>query len=266
MTSRVLPSFSTKVTVVTAPSSLSSFVQTRRECGVTSMYLPKNAIAFEAPWPNSKRYLPPTRTSASHESRDTPADFGAHHRLSSSGLVHASNTMRAGPLKVRVTTSSRSDFRSTVVRFFMGVGSLSLLAFIDLLLPFQFLDNLVQLVEACAPELVVPLDPCRFFLQPAQAELAGPHAPDLLRGDEPRLLQDADMLLHAREGHVELLGKVCDRSVCTPELLQTAASGGVRERGERGIEAAPVILNHAVQYIAHGLAACKGSLSARCVA
>src|SRR5271155_5944045 len=94
MTSSVLPPFSSKVTVVTAPSSLSSLVHTRRECGVTSRYLPKNAIGFEAPWPNSKRYLPPTRTSASQESRDMPVDFGAHHRLSSSGLVHASNTMR----------------------------------------------------------------------------------------------------------------------------------------------------------------------------
>src|SRR6202790_2061394 len=266
MTSSVLPPFSSKVTVVTAPSSLSSLVQTRRECGVTSMYLPKKAIGFEASWPISKRYLPPTRTSASQESRDRPVDFGAHHRLSSSGLVHASNTMRAGPLKVRVTTHSRSDFRSTVVRFFMGVGSLSFLASIDLLLAFQFLDNLVQLVEACVPELTVPLDPCRLFLQSAQAELAGPHAPDLFRGDEPHLLQDANVLLHAREGHVELPGKVRDRSVCTPELLQNAASGGVRERGERGIEAGPGILNHLVQYITHGLAACKGRLSARCAA
>src|SRR5580698_10040073 len=192
MTSSVWPPFSSKVTVVTAPSSLSSLVQTRRECGVTSMYLPKNAIGFEAPWPNSKRYLPPTRTSASQESRDTPVDFGAHHRLSSSGLVHASNTMRGGPLTVRVTTSSRSDFRSTVVRFFMGVGSLSLPASIDRLLPFQFLDHLVQLVEACVPELAVPLDPRHLLRQPAQAELAGPHATDLLRGHETGLLQDAD--------------------------------------------------------------------------
>src|SRR4051812_16459274 len=103
--------------------------------------------------------------------------------------------MRAGPLKVRVATSSRSDFRSTVVRFFMGVGSLSLLASIDLLLPFQFLDNLVQLVEARVPELAVSLDPCRLFRKAARAELAGPHAPDLLRADEPGLLQDADVLL-----------------------------------------------------------------------
>src|SRR5215218_5657070 len=100
------------------------------------MYLPKNAIGCsEAGWPNTKRYVPPARTSASQERKDTPNDFGAHHRLSSSGLVHASDTMLAGPLKVRVTTSSRSDFRSTVVQFFMRVGSLSLLASINRLLP-----------------------------------------------------------------------------------------------------------------------------------
>src|SRR5215813_4619544 len=136
MVSSVLPSCSSKVTVVTAPSSLSSLVQTRREYGVTSMYLPKNAIGFEAPWPNTKRYLPPTRTSISQESRDISIDFGTHHRLISSGLVQASNTKRAGALKVRVTTSSRSDFCSTVVRFFPEEGSLSLPASIDLFLLF----------------------------------------------------------------------------------------------------------------------------------
>src|SRR3954464_12426462 len=179
MTTSVLPPVSSNVTEVTGPPSPpSSLVQTRRECGVTSRYVPKNAIPSGS---NSRRYLPPTRTSISQERRDIPIDFGTHHRLNSSGLVHASNTMRAGPLKVRVVTSSRSDFRSTVVPFFMGVGSLSLFASIDLLLLLQFLDNLVQLVEACVPELAVPLDPCRRFVQPAPAERAGPHAPDLLR-------------------------------------------------------------------------------------
>src|SRR5439155_14020808 len=168
MTSSVLPPFSSKVTVVTGPRSPpSSLVQTRREFGVTSRYVPKNAIASCS---NSRRYLPPTRTSISQESRDMPIDFRAQHRLNSSRLVHASNTMRAGPLKVRVVTSSRSDFRSTVVSFFMGGNSLSLLASIDLLLPFQFFDNPVQLVQACVPDLAVPLDPCRLFLQSAQAE------------------------------------------------------------------------------------------------
>src|SRR3984885_5071060 len=158
MTTKVPAPRCSKVTVVTAPPSPpSSFVQTRRKCGVTSMYLPKNSpTRFEAASTNTKRFLPPTRTSASQESRDSPVDFGAHHRLSSSGLVKASNARRAGPLMVRVTASSRSDFRSTVVRFFMGVGSHSLLASIGLLLLFQFFNNLVQLVEACVPELAVP--------------------------------------------------------------------------------------------------------------
>src|SRR5512139_617241 len=100
--------------------------------------------AGAAGWLNTRRYRPPTRTSISQESRDTPADFGTHHRSNSSAFVHASNTSRAGPLTVRVTTTSRSDFRSTVVRFFTATGSLSLLASIGSLLPFELLDDLVQ--------------------------------------------------------------------------------------------------------------------------
>ncbi len=57
---------------------------------------------------------------------------------------------------------------------------------------------------------------------------------------------------------MEFLGEVRDRSVCTPELLQNAASRGVRKRGERGIQAGTRILNHLVQYVTHELAACKG--------
>src|SRR2546429_620979 len=68
------------------------------------MYLPKNAIVFESPRSNTKRYEPPTRTSASQESRDMPIDFGTHRSLIGSGWVHASNTRRAGASKVRVTT------------------------------------------------------------------------------------------------------------------------------------------------------------------
>src|SRR5688500_19961970 len=96
---------------------------------------------------NTNRYLPPTRASTSQDSRVMPIDLGTHQRLSSSALVNASNTMRAGPLMVRVTTTSRSDVRSTVVRFFTGPGLLSILASIARLLSCQFLDNLVQLVE-----------------------------------------------------------------------------------------------------------------------
>src|SRR5689334_20077027 len=151
-----------------------------------------------AGWRNTRRYPPPTRTSASQEIRDKPNDFGTHHCLSSSGLLHASNTRRAGPLIVRVTTSSRSDFRSTFVLFFMRVPCVSLPAFIELLLAFQCFDDIFQLVEPCVPELVVPLEPRRLVIQPPRTQLARPHATDLLCRDETGLFQDADVLLHAR--------------------------------------------------------------------
>ncbi len=62
---------------------------------------------------------------------------------------------------------------------------------------------------------------------------------------------------------MEPLGKGCDRSVRTPELLQNAASGGVRERAERGIEVGLAILSHTVQYTTW-VTACNGRLSALC--
>jgi len=46
----------------------------------------------------------------------------------------------------------------------------------------------------------------------------------------------------------EVSTEVRDRRVSASELLQNSASGGVRERGERGVETGPRILNHVVQY------------------
>ncbi len=66
------------------------------------------------------------------------------------------------------------------------------------------------------------------------------------------------MLLHARQRHMELLGKLRDRSVSASELLQNASSGSVRQRAERCIEPGSQMLNHTVQCVAHGLAGGKG--------
>ena len=75
------------------------------------------------------------------------------------------------------------------------------------------------------------------LLQSKQAGLADSQPADFLRGDEARLLQDAAVLLHAREANVEFRGELPDRSVVTSKLLPDAASRGVRKRGEMGIEA-----------------------------
>src|ERR1043166_3464232 len=103
----VLPPCSSKVTVVTGPPSPpSSLVHARREYGFTSTYVPKNPAGSGPPVSKTNRYLPPTRASTSQDSRVIPIDLGTHQRSSSSALVKASNTIRAGPLMVRVTTRS----------------------------------------------------------------------------------------------------------------------------------------------------------------
>src|SRR5260370_33196939 len=117
------------------------------------------------------------------------------------------------------------------------------------------LENPVQGVEGVAPELAVALDPGGLFFQRAHAKPAGSDAPGLFSSDERCPLQHANMLLHAREGHMELSGEVRDRSVGAAELLQHAAPGRVRQRGERSVEAGFVLLKHGVQYIADPLAA-----------
>src|SRR5690348_8660266 len=182
----------------------------------------------------------------SHESSVRPADSGTHQRWNNSALLHASKTICAGASNVRVTTSSRSDLRSTTVRFTTAL--LSFASGICLLLPAQVPDDFVQSVETRAPHLAVLLDPGGLFFQPAPPELAGAYPPHLLRGHQPRLLQHADVLLHAREGHLESLGKIGDRGIRIPELIQHATPRDIGERGERRVEAG-LILNHLVQCI-----------------
>jgi hypothetical protein len=118
------------------------------------------------------------------------------------------------------------------VQFFMGLSLLSLRAAMDRL-PSHFLYRLFQRVEARGPELVIAFDPGRCFLQPARAELAGPHTPNPLRNDQPCLLRDADMLLHAPEGHAELPGQLGNGAVNLTGrwLNKPFADGRLAERG-----------------------------------
>src|SRR5262245_65538315 len=69
----------------------------------------------EEGWRNSRLYCPPVRISMSQDSRERPHDFGTHHCRNSSGLVQASNTMRAGAANCWVATKSRSELASTTV-------------------------------------------------------------------------------------------------------------------------------------------------------
>src|SRR3954471_23193671 len=250
MTSRVPASWSSNVTVVTTvPSSPSSFVQTRSVGGVTSRYRPKNAIGSSVPMSKGSREPPPTRASTSHDTSFRPIDFGTHHCRNSSASVQASNTTSRGPSIVRVTTSSCSDVRSIVVRSVVVVASAALRVSIVPLLPSSLCDDLLQHVEPRVPQPALLLDPRGLVLESPRAEPARPHPPDLLGRDELGVLQHGDVLPHARQGHVECLGQIRDRRVATPEPLQDATPGGIRQRREGGIESTIGILNHLVQYV-----------------
>src|SRR5262245_18011448 len=189
-----------------------------------------------------RQYFPPTRTSISQETSVMGTDFGTHQRFISSGRVHASKTMRAGALNVRVTMRSRSDFRTTVVRLRVDSPSFSSMAPRLLL---EFFNDLVQFIEANLPPLPVDFEPSDLVGQAVRAESAGSHAPDLFRGDEPGVFQDPHVLLHARQRHAELVGEARDRCVRASQLHKNTAAGDVRQRGKGGIETG-VILNHVV--------------------
>src|SRR5262249_17838100 len=151
----------------------------------------------------------------------------------------------AGASKMRLTTTSRSDLRSAEVGCLAPAGSL--LSTIVSVLAFQFVDDLVQRIEARRPHAAVALKPGPPPLPPAPAHAAGAHAPCLLGCDQTSLLQHADVLLHARQRHLEALGQLCDRGVLAPELLDHAAPGRVGQRGEGDVKTG-WILNHKVQY------------------
>src|SRR3954452_4021602 len=140
-------------------------------------------------------------------------DFGTHHCRNSSASVHASYTMSRGPSIARVTTSSCSEVRSIVVRFVVVLTSAVLRVSIVQLLPSSVRDDLLQRVDPGVPQPALLIDPRRLVLEPVRAEPAGPDAPDLFGRDEPGLLQHADVLTHAREGHAERSGQLRDRRV-----------------------------------------------------
>ena len=110
-----------------------------------------------------------------------PMDLGTHHCANSSGLVQASNTIRGGASKVRVTVTSRSDVRFTSCRAIDRDHPP--LAIVHHCSPSRLSSSttLSSSLEPGIPKLAIPLDPFRLLLEAAEAEPAGPHAPDLLR-------------------------------------------------------------------------------------
>src|SRR3979490_1370034 len=95
----------------------------------------------------AKRKRPPLRKSTSHSVSGPPT--GPNHFMRCSGLLHASNSRRAGASYVRVMTTSRSAIDSLAAAF----------AGMTCLLALEFLHVCVELVEALGPEAVGVAEP-----------------------------------------------------------------------------------------------------------
>src|SRR3954471_15899108 len=106
--------------------------------------------------PKTYRYRPPTRTSAWHSMRTTPA--GAHQRRRSSGFVMASKTVPGRARNQRRTTSSRPEARSTCVpaRVIDSFSFRWVSAAMDpLLFLFELGEQPVEHAEALVPQVAV---------------------------------------------------------------------------------------------------------------
>lgn len=93
-----------------------------------------------------------------------------------------------------------------------------------------------QTVEPGIPEFLVPIQPLERALQRASLQLAAHHAANLLPCDEPRILEDREMLDEAGERHPERLGQRADRTLAVTEPREHGAPGRVGQRAEHGVE------------------------------
>ncbi len=172
--------------------------------------------------------------------KDTPNDFGAHHRARQLRLRR-----RLEHDARRAVEGSRDDQLALGFPFnrraVIHGGRFTLASCVHPPSPSVSIPGQPRPTRRSVRQSqpAVPLAyPCRFFLQSAPGRACRSARRRLSSVvTSPACSRNANVLLHAREGHVAIFRQdVRDRSVRTSELLQDAASGGVGERSERGIE------------------------------
>jgi hypothetical protein len=98
------------------------------------------------------------------------------------------------------------------------------------------LQKRAQAVEPRVPEFLVTLQPRKRGLQRTTPQLTAHHAAALLSLDEPRILQNSEMLDESRQRHAERLGQLTHRSSAVSELGEHGTTRGIGEGAEDGVE------------------------------
>jgi len=120
------------------------------------------------------------------------------------------------------------------------------------------LKKRAQAVELRVPEFLVALQPLEGALKRTALQLTAHHAARLSPLDEPRIMQNPEMLDESRQRHAEWLGQLTHRALAVPELCEHGTPSGIGECAEDGVQPAARIVNHKVKY-ACGSAICQAT-------
>src|SRR5450755_2446213 len=145
-----------------------------------------------------KRQTPPGFTSMAWIVLVKP--FGPHHCAICFGSVQAFQTNSRGASTVRVMTMVGSP----------GAATALLLSATFLPLGLQFLEIVVEPVQALVPQAAIVLQPTVNAAKRLGFDLAGPPLRLPAARDETSMLENLQMLGNRRKAHVERLGELGD--------------------------------------------------------
>ena len=105
------------------------------------------------------------------------------------------------------------------------------------------------MIEALGPEPLVAVEPFVGFVHRLGAQPARHDAAALFPGDQPRILEDVEVLHDRRQRHGERLGEIADTDgVAVAQARQQRPPRRIGEGGERAVERGGLIVNHVVKY------------------
>src|SRR5258705_238185 len=148
--------------------------------------------------------------------------FGPNHFCSSFGSAHAFQTTWRGASNTREITNS-SGLLISLLAFSAGIF---------LLLFLQFAQVLVKAIEAVFPEPAVVIEPVGDFFQACGLDAAGAPLRIAAAGDEPRVLENFQMLRDRRQAHLERLGQLRHRGVPARETRENRPAGRIGQSRE----------------------------------
>src|SRR6266851_1238314 len=104
------------------------------------------------------------------------------------------------------------------------------------LLFLDFVQIIVETIEALIPELPIVLEPSACLLQRLRLKSAGAPLGLARARDQAGALEHLEMFRDGRQAHRKGRGQLANRALARRELREDRASGRISERREGGIE------------------------------